>query len=153
MLHGSGSRSGIALLAVVLLLGGCASIKVSNRDEYQGEKLARPDRIYVHDFAATLEDLPAWSEVARSSLAQNSTASPEEVEAGRELGVAMTNALVARIAKMGLSAERASDQSVPHPGDIVIVGYLTSIDEGSGFKRVVVGFGSGAAEITSQDTS
>jgi hypothetical protein len=62
----------------------------------------------------------------------------------------MTKALVARIEEMGLSAERATDQSVPHLGDLVIVGYLSSVDEGGGFKRVVVGFGSGSAEVTSQ---
>ena len=32
----------------------------------------------------------------------------------------------------------------------MFVGYLTSVEEGSGFKRVMIGFGSGAAEVTSQ---
>ena len=61
----------------------------------------------------------------------------------------MTTELVKRIAGMGLPAERATADSRPADGDIVIVGYLSSVDEGSGFKRVVVGFGSGAAEVTS----
>lgn len=48
-----------SVVVLTLALGsGCASIKVTDRDEYQGEKLARPDQILVHDFAATAADLP-----------------------------------------------------------------------------------------------
>jgi hypothetical protein len=76
IVRGPGPTWGVTLFSLLLLLlGGCASIKVSNRHEYQGEKLSRPDRIYVHDFAATVEDLPAWSEVAQSNTVQNATAS------------------------------------------------------------------------------
>ena len=55
----------IALVSSLLLVAGCASIKITDRDEYKGTKLARPDRILVHDFAATVDDLPEWSEAAK----------------------------------------------------------------------------------------
>lgn len=61
----------------------------------------------------------------------------------------MTSALVDRIRGMGLNAERATATFQPREGDHVLVGHLASVEEGSGFKRVVIGFGSGAAEITS----
>lgn len=141
------------LLGLVWLLwlgSGCASIKITDRDEYRGEKLARPGQILVHDFAATVEDLPAWSDAAKAHAGAQAKATQEELEVARKLGVQMTNALVERIRSMGLKAERATPTSETHEGDLVIVGYLTSVDEGSGFKRVVVGFGSGAAEVTSQ---
>jgi hypothetical protein len=38
----------------------------------------------------------------------------------------------------------------PAPGDLVIVGYLTSVDAGDSAKRVVIGFGSGSAEISTR---
>jgi Domain of unknown function (DUF4410) len=140
----------VILIGLFLLLGlGCSSIQLSNRDEYRGDKLDRPDRIYVHDFAAAAADLPAWSEAAATYAGQQATASPEELEAARKLGVDMTAELVSRIDAMGLEAEHADDQTKPSPGDLVIVGFLGSVEEGSGFKRVVIGFGSGAAEVTS----
>ncbi|MFO0689443.1 MAG: DUF4410 domain-containing protein [Myxococcota bacterium] len=133
---------------LILLAIGCSSTKISNRQEYQGEKLARPDRIFVRDFAARAADLPAWSEAATTYAGKEATASPEELDAARELGVQMATELVARIDAMGLEAEHANDQTQPSPGDLVIVGFLGSVDEGSGFKRVVIGFGSGSAEVT-----
>ena len=49
---------------------------------------------------------------------------------------------------MGLPAERASDFTMPKINDLVIKGYLLSIDEGSAIKRVTIGFGSGASHLT-----
>lgn len=144
-----GAALGALTISWILLMIGCASTKISNRQEYQGEKLARPDRIHVHDFAASAADLPAWSEAAATYAGRQATASPEELAAARELGTHMTTELVSRIDAMGLEAERANGESKPSPGDLVIVGFLGSVDEGSGFKRVVVGFGSGSAEVTS----
>jgi hypothetical protein len=49
---------------------------------------------------------------------------------------------------MGLSAERASSTgNNPQINDLVIRGYLLSIQEGSATKRVAIGFGSGASEL------
>lgn len=145
----AGIRRAVLIGFGLLLLAGCSSIKITDRDEYHGEKLARPDRIYVHDFAARADDLPSWSEAAKTYSGQQATSSADELSAARELGVQMGAELVRRIDAMGLEAERADGTTKPAPGDIAIVGFLGSVEEGSGFKRVVVGFGSGAAEVTS----
>ena len=107
--------TGLALLALAM---GCSSIKITDRDEYKGEKLARPDKILVHDFAATVDDLPKWSDaaMANSDAQAQANATPEEIEAGRKLGVEMTTELVKRIDKMGLPAERATADSQPSDG-------------------------------------
>jgi len=143
-----GSARLIPLLVAAAIATGCAGTRISDRQEYQGEKLARPAHILVHDFAARAADLPAWSEAAATFASNEAAATPEEIEAGRQLGVQMANRIVERIDAMGLDAQRAADVPTPTPGDIVIVGFLGSIDEGSGFKRVVLGFGSGSAEVS-----
>ena len=48
---------------------------------------------------------------------------------------------------MGLPAERALASTKPQANDIVIRGYLMSVDEGSAAKRVTVGFGAGSSEL------
>lgn len=139
---------GLAWL-LAFAIAGCGSTKISNQERYEGERLARPARIWVHDFAAAADDLPDWSVAAGEYAGRQATASAEELEAARALGVHMTTELIARIDGMGLEAERADSAARPAAGDLVIVGFLGSVDEGSGFKRVVVGFGSGSAEVTS----
>ncbi len=51
---------------------------------------------------------------------------------------------------MGLPAVLAAGQPGPDVGDIVIIGYFESIDEGSAVKRVAIGFGSGGAKLRTQ---
>jgi hypothetical protein len=48
---------------------------------------------------------------------------------------------------MGLSAVRSSAAPPPKAGDVALVGHFESIDEGSVAKRLVIGFGSGAAQM------
>jgi hypothetical protein len=146
------SCSGIALFAacvsILLAVAGCSSIRVTERQPYEGERVARPDRIIVLDFAATAADLPAWSEAAQRHAEPDAPRSAHEVETGRKLGAQVAEELVKEIQDMGLPAVRAAGQPAPRVGDLVIVGYFTSIDEGSAAKRVALGFGSGAAELT-----
>ncbi len=49
---------------------------------------------------------------------------------------------------MGLLAKKASSDTKPEINDLVIRGYLLSIDEGSATKRVAIGFGSGSSELS-----
>jgi hypothetical protein len=143
------SRIALCLFALVAL-AGCASTKVTEGETYQGERLARPDRIIVHDFAATPADIPAWSAAAGRHAAPSTPQTAEEVETGRELGSQVAKELVAEIQDMGLPAVLAAGQPAPDVGDIVIIGYFESVDEGSALKRVAIGFGSGGAELTTQ---
>jgi hypothetical protein len=56
--------------------------------------------------------------------------------------------LVEEIRHMGMPAEHASTESQPQINDLVIRGYLLSVNEGDATKRVAIGFGSGASEIS-----
>jgi hypothetical protein len=136
-----------ALLAGVALLG-CASTSISNRQEYQGEKLARPEHIIVQDFAATAAEVPLDSAFAGRIDRSSPPPTATELEFGRELGAQVAEELVSDIQAMGIPAVRAVEQPMPQRGDLVIRGYFASVDEGSAAKRMAIGFGSGAAELT-----
>lgn len=134
-------------IPVLLAALGCASVAVGDRDEYRGEKLPRPGRIIVHDFAATPSDLPSWSEERVHFTDGSGDQTAEDLAKGRELGAKVAEALVEKIAEMGLPGVRAADQPAPREGDLVLIGAFTTLDEGSTLKRVVIGFGSGAPEV------
>ena len=132
--------------ATLVALAGCSSVQVTERQPYEGEKLPRPDRILVYDFAATPNDLPAWSNAARVHGASRARTSAADLAAGRKLGVQVAQELLRKIDAMGLVGVRAEGQPAPEDGDIAIVGYFTSVEKGSAAERVAIGFGEGAAE-------
>jgi Domain of unknown function (DUF4410) len=135
-----------ALLLAVVVVAGCASTDITERQRYEGEKLARPDRIIVHDFTANPAEVPPESPFA-AQMAGAGAPTPEQLEVGRKLGAEVARRLVSDLQGMGLPAVRAAGQPPPRPDDIVLRGYFVSVEEGRAGRRVLVGFGSGAAEL------
>jgi hypothetical protein len=139
------TRAASGLLALVAL-AGCASTEVTSRQGYAGPALPRPDRIIVHDFGATPREMPADSALAADADA-TLPQSAADVEVGRELGVKVAERLVAKLRDMGLPAVEAAQAAPARPGDIVVEGNFYGIEEGRTGRRVLLGFGSGAAEL------
>jgi Domain of unknown function (DUF4410) len=140
------TTSAAALLLAVVVVPGCASTEVTERERYEGAQLARPDRIIVHDFTANPAEVPSGSAFA-AQMAGAGAPTPEQLEVDRKLGAEVARRLVADLQGMGLPAVRAAGQPPPRPDDIVLRGYFISVDEGRAGRRVLVGFGSGAAEL------
>lgn len=136
----------VACLSFLVIAAGCASTEIVSREKLVTGKIPRPTRILVYDFVATPADVPKNSAVA-SQVADDVTQTPEEIQAGRQLGASIATQLVQQINDMGLNAEKATTQTKPQINDIVIRGYLQSVFQGDGLKRVVVGFGYGSSEL------
>lgn len=134
-------------LFALVVIGGCASTQVTGRQEYRGGKIPRPGHIWVYDFAATPAEIPADSALAGKPVEHPTPQTPEQIATGRQVGTLIATQLVEEIRGMGLPAQRASSGTRPEINDLVLRGYLLSIDEGDATKRVAVGFGSGASEL------
>jgi hypothetical protein len=139
-------RRAASCLLALAVVAGCASTEITERQRYEGKKLARPDRIIVHDFTANPAEMHAESAFA-AEMAGAPTPTPEQLEVGRKLGAQVAGELVAELQGMGLSAVAAAGQPAPRPDDIVLRGYFVSVDEGIARRRVLVGFGAGGAEL------
>jgi hypothetical protein len=139
------NRAAASLFALAVL-ANCASTEITNRERYEGAKLPRPDRIIVYDFTADPADIPPYSAFAAQS-AEVPAPTSEQAELARKLGSEIANDLVTELEGMGLPAVLAAGQPPPQVNDIVLRGYFVSVDEGSGVKRAIVGFGSAAAEL------
>jgi hypothetical protein len=99
------SRAPASLFAL-LLVAGCASTKVTERQVYTGEKLARPDRFIVYDFAASPANVHAESALPSETAAAATPQTAQDVEVGRKLGAEVAKQLVADLQGMGLPAVR-----------------------------------------------
>jgi hypothetical protein len=134
-------------LIVLFFAIGCASTKVSDHERYSAGKLPRPAQVIVYDFVATPDGVAPDSALAGQTVAPATPPTAEQVELEKQLGMQVTEELAANIRAMGLSAVRATSQTVSQVNDIMIRGYLLSVDQGSELKRVTLGFGSGASEL------
>ena len=141
------TRIGFCLLALVVA-AGCASTETSNRQRLVTEKIPRPHHIWVYDFAATPAEVPAESALAGKPDEHPTPQTAEQIATGRKVGEAIATQLVEQILDMGMLAKRASAGTEPQINDLVIRGYLLSVDEGNATKRVAIGFGSGASQLT-----
>jgi hypothetical protein len=111
-------------------------------------KIPRPHHIWVYDFAATPAEVPADSALAGKHAEHPTPQTAEQIATGRKVGEAIATQLVEQILDMGMLAKRASAGTEPEINDLVIRGYLLSVDEGDATKRVAIGFGSGASHLT-----
>ena len=141
------TRIGFCVLALVVA-AGCASTKVSDEHRLVTGKIPRPHHIWVYDFAATPAEVPAESALAGQHDEHATPQTAEQIATGRKVGEAIATQLVEQILDMGMLAKRASAGTEPEINDIVIRGYLISVDEGDATKRVAIGFGSGASHLT-----
>jgi len=136
----------LAGLATVLL-AGCASTKVSNREQLVTGTIPRPGNIWVYDFVATPDEVPADSALAGEPGLDATPQTAEQIAEGKKLGAQIATELVAQIREMGMPAGQATAATHPQLNDLVLRGYLLSIEEGSAAKRVTIGFGAGASEL------
>ena len=141
------TRIAFCVLAL-MVAAGCASTETSNRQRLVTEKIPRPHHIWVYDFAATPAEVPAESALAGKPDEHPTPQTAEQIATGRKVGEAIATQLVEQILDMGMLAKRASAGTEPQINDLVIRGYLLSVDEGNATKRVAIGFGSGASQLT-----
>jgi hypothetical protein len=137
----------VPCLFVAVLFTGCALTEVTSQEPLVIGHLPRPGNILVYDFAATATEVPADSALTGHYSVDTTSQTPGQVAAGRWLGIVIAGELVGRIHGLGMPAQRASAETKPQIDDIVIRGYLISINEGSTAKRVTIGFGYGASEL------
>ena len=137
-----------ACLVAISLAAGCAQTNVSDRESTSTSAIIlKPARVIVYDFASTPEAVPPDSAIAGLYRQRTTPQTPEEIELGRSLGAKVSARLVEELNKNGIAATAAATGPVPHPGDVVIRGEFVSIDKGSRVKRMLIGFGAGAAGL------
>lgn len=137
----------LSCLIAMALAAGCASTKVTDREQLVTGHIPKPDHILVYNFVATAADVPADSVLASEPDLDTTPQTAEQIAEGQKLGSEIAAQLVEQILALGMPAELASTGMKPQLNDLVIRGYLLSIKQGSAAKRVAIGFGAGASEL------
>ena len=141
-------RSSVACFVVLLVVSGCSSTSTTNRQQYQGGELAQPGRILIYDFTANASGVPSESSFAAEHAVSETPPTTQELELTTALGAEIAKQVTEQLRDAGLPAVRAAGQPTPQVNDVLIRGYFVSADAGSAVKRMLVGFGSGSAELT-----
>ena len=142
------SRSRLVLcLLTLVVMAGCALTQVSNRQVLVTGNIPRPGNIWVYDFATTPADVPADSGFASQVAEPATPQTDEQIAQGRKVGAELAAQLVEQIRAMGMPAAQASAGTTPSLNDLVIRGYLLSVNAGSAAERVAIGFGAGGSEL------
>ncbi len=126
---------------LVACLVGCASSDIQMMLEYEGtEQLERPDLVLIHDFIPPEEaDDPADQISASEGL--------EEAETCKEANEVIFDTLAEEMKKLGLPVQRTIDPIPAGRNILSIEGEFLCLDEGNRFKRLLIGFGAGSAQV------
>ncbi len=146
-----------ALLAAALL-AGCASANVTKLEAYEGETLAKPDRIVVYGFAyapgqggsAAQGTGQGTGEGTAGDGAGQPALTPEQVEFGKSISDVLQAVLVEEIGAFGIPTEPAGKLTDAQGSTLLIQGEFISVDEGSAAARMLVGFGAGRTKVVTR---
>jgi hypothetical protein len=136
----------ICLFAMVVA-AGCASTSITSQEQFVTGQLPRPAHIWVYDFAATPADVPPDSVLANQPTLDAPSQTDDQVALGRELGAQIATKLVNLIRAMGMPAEHGETGATWQINDIVLRGYIISINQGSEAQRIGIGLGAGASDL------
>lgn len=114
--------------------------------------LAKPDRILIYDFAVSADEVTLDRAVGAQLLQhlQGTSQTEAQLKVGREAARALSAELVKAIQKLGLPAEQAAAAPILTGNTLAIEGQFVSIDQGNRLRRMVIGLGAGATEVTTQ---
>ena len=144
------SRQQAGVIGVVLFaafLVGCAGGSATPVSQYQGsDPLPRPPALYIYDFAVDPEDVVVDT-FGPDFVHSDEASMSERRQEGRKVAIALSEALVTKLAQKGITARRAMASTKIPLNAAVVKGQFVSIKEGDETARVVVGFGAGAEQL------
>ena len=136
-------------LLAALAVAACAGADVTSRQtRLADQKIATPALVYVYDFASPFADAPEGSAIAAMAARKPAVVNKADAGLQRRLGAVIAKHLVSELQERGIAAVRAGAASRPRTGDAVVRGDFFIADKGNPVQRVLIGFGAGAAEVS-----
>jgi Domain of unknown function (DUF4410) len=147
------AQAAIAVLAVCLL-AGCNTAKVTSERDLSPAPAAKPEIIYVADFALGARNIQHEEGVlsgrpgplGRASNRLYGTSADPEARA-RQMVDLMANSLVKDLSGAGFNARRLPP-GAPMPAEgWLLQGVFTEVQEGNRLRRAMIGLGEGQTDV------
>jgi hypothetical protein len=147
------------VLALTLLLAGCATVKVTGQRALGAVPTAPPSVIYVSDFTFRAEGVSAERGILPITLVNQAASESSvmfsrifgvQIDRGireRELANLMATSLIEDLRNLGLTAYRFGPRDQLPAGSWLLQGTFVQVDEGNRLQRAMIGFGEGATEL------
>jgi len=147
---------GIFLAAMCLVVGAVARdnplsahVEVTPLEGYSGKALPKPARILVYDFVVKPEDVQVdKSQEIRLRHLLEGDEKPAKV--GEKASEKLSAELIKELKKTGIPVEAAKAGEAPMDDSLMVEGAFTSLKQGDKTERVVVGVGTGSAEVSAK---
>ena len=134
------------IFCLFVALNGCGQSAVRPIARVADGPLPRPTRILIYDFAVNDVDISEYQ-----GIMHQQPANPNAAERQRDLGKFASETLAAELAQalrhLGFTVERVAPGTAVENFDLLIDGQFENVDEGSPLRRLLIGFGSGAAKM------
>ena len=140
--------STIVILFASALAVGCGSAQVTAIRSYDGSPVPHPRTIYVYDFAVRSDEVMQSTGTRVEAYLAGERATSEELDEVRKVAHALSEVLVEEFQNSGMPAVRREGELEIAAGSLGVYGQLVSIDEGSRWKRVLIGFGVGKSTLS-----
>jgi hypothetical protein len=129
-------------LAVAVLFAGCARtvVRPSNVEATQEP---RPTKIIVFDFAVTPSEVTPRQGISIGP----GPLDRDSVRIGHDVANALAEQLVKKLGEQGFVVERRHRGTSIGPHQLAIDGEFLQVNEGDQSKRILIGFGAGAAKV------
>jgi len=137
----------LALMAA-LLLAGCATATLTVARQ-ENAPLPRPDRVLVHDFTVTPDDIQLDRGLGpmAARFINGTDPSKEVIYLGEAFAKVLATNLAVELRMRGIKTYPGSAYTTPEETTLSIKGRFLRIDEGNGTLRTLVGFGLGGTEM------
>jgi hypothetical protein len=129
-----GNRLCAMFLATAMAMG-CGTIQVDVVKPYEAHARLAPTQIIVFDFESDAADISLSDEDASKQAA------------GRAVAKGLSEGLLEELEDLGIPSSRQTGELVVPDGALAIFGRIVKVDEGSSFKRGLVGFGYGSSQV------
>ena len=142
----------LALTGTIVLVSalplGCGSAQVTAIRSYAGSPVQHPRTLVVYDFAVRSDEVKESTGTKVEAYLAGENASCEELDEARKVAHALSEVLVEEFKDRGMPAVRREGDLEIAPGSLGVYGQLVSIDEGSRWKRILIGFGVGKSQLS-----
>ena len=152
-------RPSLFVMTLTLMLGGCATVKVTGQRAFGAVPTTPPSVIYVSDFSFNAGGIGAERGVLPISLVNEAASESSMVFARlfgvqvnrgareRELVSLMATTLIEDLRARGVTAYRFGRADQLPAGSWLLQGTFVQVDQGNRLERALLGFGRGATEL------